>query len=99
MRLEVSEYATLQLEEIWSFHAVEAGVKVADKITGKILSDIDRLVARPRAAQVETLLDHLGMEHRRLVSGHYKIIYRIIDDLIFVSDIFDSRQDPERMAW
>jgi len=33
------------------------------------------------------------------VSGSYKIIYRIIDDLIFVSDIFDSRQDPEKMSW
>ncbi|MFT3886319.1 MAG: hypothetical protein QM724_13095 [Flavobacteriales bacterium] len=28
-----------------------------------------------------------------------KIIYRIIDDLIFVSDIFDTRQDPEKMVW
>jgi hypothetical protein len=39
------------------------------------------------------------MGHRRKISGNYKIIYRIIDDLIFVSDSFDTRQDPEQMVW
>lgn len=53
----------------------------------------------PRGGQYEPLLDHLGQGHRRKVSGNYKIIYRIIDDLVFVSDIFDARQDPEKMVW
>lgn len=37
------------------------------------------------------------MGHRRLVVGHFKIIYRILPGEIIVLDIFDSRQDPDRM--
>jgi hypothetical protein len=56
-------------------------------------------VDHPRGGQYEPLLDHLKMEHRHKVSGNHKIIYRIIDDLIFVSDILDARQDPDKMMW
>ncbi len=99
MRVEVSEYAARQLDGIWDYYAEEASVAVAAKITSKIIDDIEWLAEHPRGGQYEPLLDHLGLRHRRLVSGHYKIIYRTNDDLIFVSDIFDSRQDPEKMGW
>ncbi len=72
---------------------------MADKITNRIVDDIDWLLDHPRGGQYEPLLEHLGLGHRRKVSGNYKIIYRIVDDLIFVSDVFDTRQDPGRMVW
>ena len=99
MRLQVSEYAASRLDAIWDYYAEEASERVANRITNKILDDIEWLKDNPRGGQYEPLLDHLGLGHRRKVSGNYKIIYRIIDNLIFVSDIFDSRQDPEEMAW
>jgi toxin ParE1/3/4 len=99
VKLRVSEFAVAQLELIWEYYAEEAGERVADRITKKIIDDIDWLVDHPRGGQYETLLDHLELDHRRLVSGNYKIIYRIIGDELFVSDIFDARQDPEKMAW
>ncbi|WKZ65075.1 MAG: type II toxin-antitoxin system RelE/ParE family toxin [Flavobacteriales bacterium] len=99
MRLKVSEYAAARLDDIWDYYATEASERVADRITKKIVDDIDWLVDHPRGGQYEPLLDHLGLGHRRKVSGNYKIIYRIIGDLIFVSDIFDARQEPEKMVW
>jgi len=42
-------------------------------------------------------LEHLQMGHRRLVQSHYKIIYRIEGNTIYITDIFDSRQDPAKM--
>lgn len=42
-------------------------------------------------------LEHLGLGHRRLIESHYKIIYRVVGEYIYVTDIFDSRQDPEKM--
>lgn len=99
MRVEVSEYAARQLESIWDYHAVEASVAVADRIAKKIIDDIDWLGSHPRGGQYEPLLDHLNMGHRRWVCGNYKIIYCIIEDVVFISDIFDARQDPEKMAW
>lgn len=99
MRVEVSAYAARQLDGIWDYYAEKASVEVANRITSKLVDDIEWLVDHPRGGQYEPLLKHLGLNHRRLVSGHYKIIFRIIGHLIFVSDIFDSRQDPEKMAW
>lgn len=58
MKLKVSERATLQLEAIWVYLALEGSAKVTDKVTGKILKDIDRLVDHPKEAQVECLSDH-----------------------------------------
>ncbi|MFZ1693905.1 MAG: type II toxin-antitoxin system RelE/ParE family toxin [Flavobacteriales bacterium] len=92
-------FPSTRLDEIWDYYAEEASERVADKITKKIVDDIDWLLDHPRGGQYEPLLDHLGLGHRRKVSGNYKIIFRIINDLIFVSDIFDTRQDPEKMVW
>ena len=35
--------------------------------------------------------------HRRLIESHFKIIYRVIGDCIYITDIFDSRQDADKM--
>lgn len=99
MKLLISEYAAGRLDDIWDYYATEAGEHVAEQVTEQILGDVEWLLHHPRGGQYEPLLDHLGLGHRRKVSGNYKIIYRIIDDLIFISDIFDSRQDPEKMVW
>ena len=56
-------------------------------------------VTNPRGGQVEPLLDHLNLEHRRWVVGNYQVLYRIIGDVLFVTDIFDARRDPAKMAW
>ena len=47
--------------------------------------------------QREEYLEHLGQSHRRIIEGNYKIIYRIDGDMIYVTDIFDTRQDPGKM--
>lgn len=39
----------------------------------------------------------MGKEHRRIIEGHYKIIYRVEGQAIYITDIFDSRQDPNKM--
>lgn len=75
MRLHVSEYAAARLDDIWDYYAVEASERMADRITGKIVDDIDWLLEHPRGGQYEPLLDHLGLGHRRKVSGNYKIIF------------------------
>jgi hypothetical protein len=47
--------------------------------------------------QHEPYLKNLNKGHRRLIEGHFKIIYRIEGDYIYVTDFFDARQDPEKM--
>ena len=48
--------------------------------------------------QQEENLKHLGKEHRYLfVKPVYKVIYRIEDQTIFITDIFDTRGNPKNM--
>ena len=67
------------------------------KIRNKILDKADTLATDPYIGQEETYLAHLGLGHRRIIENHYKIIYRVVGDYIYITDIFDSRQDPEKM--
>jgi hypothetical protein len=46
---------------------------------------------------LEEYLDHLGQAHRRVIEGNYKIIYKVTDDAIIVTDVFDTRQNPSKM--
>ena len=40
-------------------------------------------------------MNQLEEGHRFIIRGNYKIIYKIQNKKIFITDIFDTRQDPE----
>ena len=45
---------------------------------------------------LETPVD--GIRFSRIISGHFKIILRVVEDVVHVSDIFDPRRDPGKMS-
>lgn len=57
----------------------------------------DSLVLNPYKGQLEDYLNHLKLDHRRIIEGHFKIVYRVEKKFIYVTDFFDSRQDPSKM--
>lgn len=64
----------------------------------------DQLIARatslsrnPYKGQLEPYLAKLQKGHRRIVDGNFKIIYRIENDVVYVTDFYDSRKDPSGM--
>jgi toxin ParE1/3/4 len=76
----------------------EASANVVARTRKGILDAADGLKKHPRGVQEEEYLSHLGLGHRRLVVGNYKVIYRIEGETIYVTDIFDTRQDPSKMT-
>ena len=46
---------------------------------------------------LQEYLEHLGKSHRRIIEGNYKIIYRVEGENIYITDIFDSRQNSDKM--
>ena len=97
MKLVYTEQAIASLEEALEFMINKVSYEKLLEIRGRILDKTETLSVQPFQGQKEPFLVHLGLGHRRLVEGHYKIIYRIIGDFIYVTDIFDSRQDPYKM--
>jgi toxin ParE1/3/4 len=97
MKLIYTEQALLSLEEALNFIAPKVTHEKLIEIRDKILDAADSLVLQPLQGSREPFLAHLGLDHRRLVVSHYKIIYRIVGNYIYITDIFDSRQNPSKM--
>jgi toxin ParE1/3/4 len=97
MKLFYTEQSLESLEEALEFITPKVSHEKLLEIRDKILDAADTLLVNPLAGQEEPYLEHLGLQHRRIIEGHYKIIYRITDNYIYITDIFDSRQDPTKM--
>lgn len=83
--------------ECLDFFPSEVSAEKVSTIRDTILTRADKLVSNPQLGQQEEYLEHLGKNHRRLIEGNYKIIYRVEGETIYITDIFDSRQDPAKM--
>lgn len=51
----------------------------------------------PKSGQIELELEKLHQHYRYLLIGNYKIIYRIETDFIIINDVFDTRQNPNKI--
>ncbi len=92
-----TNFAISELKNIYLYYRMVATDKVADKIRKSIFDSTRHLSKQPLIGAVEENLIDLKQGHRYLVVGNYKIIYRIIHDNIYVTDIFDGRQNPRKM--
>ncbi|HUW05454.1 MAG TPA: type II toxin-antitoxin system RelE/ParE family toxin [Williamwhitmania sp.] len=99
MKLVYTEQAVNSLQEVLEFLSTVQHIpdeKILE-IRNQILDAVDALLEHPSIGQEEPFWVNLGWQHRRLVEGHYKIIYRVEDEYIYITDIFDSLQDPDKM--
>lgn len=97
MTLFYTEQAIDSLQECLDFLPPEVSLEKRLNIRDKILAKAEKLLAKPRMGQREGYLEHLGLSHRRIIEGNYKIVYRIEGKVIYITDIFDTRQDPAKM--
>ena len=97
MKLVFTEQALTSFEETLEFIATKLPHKKVLEIRNRILDRTDTLLLHPLIGQKEPFLEDLGLDHRRLVVDHCKVIYRVVGEYIYIIDIFDSRQDPDNM--
>lgn len=97
MRLEVTDSAWSSLDALtvfWSDQLTDAAI---DARVDELWEAVLWLLGHPGAGQVEEYLSAFGKEHRRWIVGDVKVIYRLGPDVLYVTDFFDSRQDPKKM--
>ncbi len=94
MKLVYTDQAIVSLQNCLDFLLCDISVEKVNEIGLKIIDRADTLLQNPYLGQIEPMLTHLGQAHRRIIEGNYKIIYRIEGEIIFVINIFDSRQNP-----
>jgi plasmid stabilization system protein ParE len=97
MKLVYTEQALISLEETLEFYATKVSFEKLLEIRDRILNKADTLLKQPLSGRKEPFLEHLKLGHRRIIEGHCKIIYKVEGEYIYITDIFDSRQDPDKM--
>lgn len=75
----------------------EDSLSSANRTVETVLERVGQLEKFPKSGPVEQSLAHRKKEHRYLVSGHHKIIYRIEKQKVFIIRVFDTRQNPEKL--
>jgi plasmid stabilization system protein ParE len=69
---------------------------VAMKLMGALARALERLEEFPEIGAAATQLQPEG-EYRQVVLGHHLLIYRVMDDVIWILRFWDSRRDPESL--
>jgi len=97
MKVEITDFAKAELQNIYKYYASVASEEIAQKILDRILDEVELLERHPNLGSKETLLAELKLNHLYIVCGNYKIIFYETTTIIYVTDIFDCRQNPKRM--
>lgn len=99
MKIVYTEQSIESLAESLRFLIQEQGLSFekVSEIKTILLDKADKLTENPFIGQIEEHLEHLNKEHRRIIENNFKIIYRVEGNVIYVTDFFDTRQDPNKM--
>lgn len=97
MEVVWSEFSQIALKNIFDYYKKNASKSVAVKIKNQILNSTKHLTKNPEVGQTEILLKELNENHRYIVTGNYKVIYKITENHILITDVFDVRQNPLKM--
>jgi len=94
MKIIWSDFASQTLKEIFDYYKEIANISIARKIKSDIFSSTKTLLKHPNSGQIELSLENLNEGHRYLIESNYKIVYKQVAEGIFITDVFDCRQDP-----
>ena len=97
MRIVWTRSAVSELEYIYKFYKRNASVSVARNLKLQLFTSVKQLENHPFSGPIEENLIGTKYEYRYLVEGNYKIIYRCDDNIVYITDVFDCRRDPQKM--
>jgi plasmid stabilization system protein ParE len=98
MKVKITKPARDRFEEIDEYHKAQGNNAKGRELRKKVVKKAKLLRDNPQLGKEEKYLKDLGLGHRSLVIDKlYKLIYRISKSIIYITDIFDTRQDPDEM--
>lgn len=95
MTIEWTLSASKDLKDVFEFYRKTVNRKVAQKIKNEILFTTNNLKLGTGIGQIEQRFKDLNQGHRYLLSNHCKILYFLKNDTIYITHVFDTRQNPE----
>ena len=98
MKIKFTASSRRRLRQIEGYHTKKGNKAKGRKIVREVRKSAKKLEDYPYMGQEEEELKEFGQGHRYLlIKPFYKLIYLIIKPIIYITDIFDTRQDPDKM--
>ena len=85
MNIQWTLEAKKDLKKIYKFYVKYSSKELALKTINQAFNKVKTLELGTELGQEEELLKHLNQGHRYLISNHNKIIYKVENDIIYVS--------------
>ena len=99
MKLRVKQEAKRRFKEILSEGKERFGARVANRLYQTYRHSIKLLEQNPYMGQVEpALLEEPECYRGLCIHEHYKLIYRIERNIIYVVDVWDTRREPRQLV-
>ena len=97
MKVQWTKFALNSLHDIYNYYRDNVSEKVAQSIKNSIFYSTKQLEKQPLSGTIESLLLDLDEGHRFIIRGNYKIIYKVYLKKIYITDVFDTRQNPDKI--
>lgn len=89
--------ALLNTRKVHKFYLKNANKEIANKIVEEIFTHVNSLESSSFIGQAEECLKYLKKDNRYLVLSHCKIIYRVEKNVVYITHVFDTRQNPKKL--
>jgi plasmid stabilization system protein ParE len=97
MKVFWTKFALNSLSDIYKYYQENVSLTIAQNIRDSVFSSARQLEKQFQSGQIEELLVDLDEGHRYILRGNYKIIYKIYNYKVYITDVFDTRQNPEKL--
>jgi toxin ParE1/3/4 len=97
MYIEWTFEAEKDLKKIYKFYTKHFSLELAKKRKNQVFNKVKTLELGAELGQEEELLKHLNEGHRYLISNHNKIIYKVEGNKAYITHVFDTRQNPDKL--
>ena len=98
MKVNYTPMAWLTLDKSIHFLRLQKvpELKISE-IVQQVFEKAETLKKFPYSGQKETMLLNRKKTYRRLIIRHFKIVYFVESENVYVVAIFDTRQDPKKL--
>ncbi len=92
LKIKWTEKSLSALQNVYNFYA-EKSVEAANRVIDDIIETAEAITFPEQYQQDEVL-----PQFRRMIVRHYKILYHVEDNVVYIMNVFDTRQNPLKSA-
>ncbi len=98
MQVKFTKQAQDELDKIADYYSTNANEDVAERLVVGIVAKATALQRFPNLGVLDPNLVNARFTYKYVVYKKFKIIFRKTKNVIYINDIFDARQDPQKLV-